>query len=244
MLAGRIKALFLDLDDTLLINDMDSFAPPYFQALVAKVQRWCSAKVFLEALDAGTRAMWHNNGKNGSNAAVFAREFYPRLGRRPEEIQPLLEDFYTHEFESLQAFTAVDPEARPLVELAKQRGYQLAVTTQPIFPLTAILARLRWADVSAEEFRYDFIASYETMSACKPSPRYFSFVLEHLGRAPAECLMVGDSPDADMGAGKQGIKTYWIDRGRVANAASVVCDGQGSLGELRRLIETGRIDEL
>jgi HAD superfamily hydrolase (TIGR01549 family) len=239
-----VKALLFDLDDTLLINDMDTFAPYYFRALAAKVQRLCAPKPFLEALNAATRAMWHNDGSGGTNAEVFRREFFPRVRRKPEELMPLLEDFYARDFEALSPYTDVDPEARVLVSLARQRGYQMAVATQPIFPLAAIKARLRWADVGDEEFAYDFIASYETLSACKPHPRYFGAILQSLGRSPRECLMVGDSPEADMAAGKQGFATFWVDRGRVESPETVVSDARGGLRELITLIETGRIDEL
>ncbi len=239
-----IQALLLDLDDTLLINDMDRFAPHYFQALVAKVRRLCAPKAFLKALDAGTRAMWYNNGTDGTNAQVFSREFFSRLRCKPEQLMPLLEDFYAHDFDALRQYTAVDPDARVLLSLARQRGYRLAVATQPIFPLVAIQARLRWAGVGADEFPYDYIASYETMSACKPHPRYFGTILQTLGLEPQECMMVGDSPEADLAAGRQGFKTFWVDRGRIEKPATVPCDAQGALRELITLIETGRIDEL
>ena len=239
-----MKALLLDLDDTLLINDMDVFAPHYFKALLAKVRKICPPQLFLESLEAATRAVWLNDGQDGTNAEVFRQEFFPRLGRSPEELMPLFEEFYARDFEALRRHTAIDPDARVLVELAFERGHQVAIATQPIFPLSAILARLRWAGVGAEKFHYDFIASYETMSACKPHPHYFATILERLGRAPGECLMVGDSPDSDMAAGKFGLKTFWVQRGRAPVLSAVSCDAQGSLHDLITLIETGGVDEL
>jgi len=239
-----MKALLLDLDDTLLINDMDAFGQHYIKALLAKVRKVCPPQPFLEALEVATRAMLYNDGTNGTNAEVFRQEFFPRIGRSPEELMPLFEEFYAQDFETLRRYTAVDPDARPLVELAFERGYQVAIATQPVFPLAATLARLRWAGVGAEEFPYDFIASYETMSACKPHPHFFATILERLGRAPGECLMVGDSLDADMAAGKWGLKTFWVCRRRESGPAAAPCDLQGSLRDLITLIETGGIDEL
>ena len=243
-MAGRAKrALLLDLDDTLLLNDMEAFAPHYFHALLAKAKERFSPGPFLAALDAGTQAMWRNDGNDGTNAEVFWSVFCARTGRERDQVLPLFDAFYTQEFETLRQYTGVDPQARVLVELALKRGYQVAVATQPVFPLTAILARLRWAGVGAELFDYHFIASYETMRACKPHPHYFASILSHLGRAPEECLMVGDSPSSDMAAGQFGLATFWVDRGQLAEDR-VRCDARGDLGDLLELIQTGRIDDL
>lgn len=241
---SKMKALLLDLDDTLLLNDMETFAAHYFKALLAKTRKVCPAELFMASLEAAMRAMFYNDGTDGTNAEVFAREFFPRIGRSPEELMPLFEEFYAQDFEALRQHTTVLPEARVLVELAFAKGYQVAIATQPMFPLVAIKARLRWAGVGAEEFPYDFIASYETMRACKPHPHYFASILERLGRLPGECLMVGDSPDSDMAAGKLGIKTFWVRRERESESTAVSCDAQGSLRELIALIQTGGVDEL
>lgn len=244
MTPNKIRALLFDLDDTLLINDMEAFARPYFQALMMYMSKVCAARLFMEALQVGTQAMLDNNGQNGVNAQVFAEAFFPRLGRSEQEIMPHLESFYQNEFETLERYTERDPLAREVVSLAFARGYQVAVATQPIFPLTAIRARLRWAGVGDDLFPYDLITSYERMSACKPNPRYFSAVLQCLGRQPEECLMVGDSIEADMPAAQMGIKTFWVDRGRIAAPPTRVANAQGNLANLIQLIETGGIDEL
>ncbi|MBN1401318.1 MAG: HAD-IA family hydrolase [Anaerolineae bacterium] len=249
MTSRPIKALLFDLDDTLLINDIEAFLPHYYRALLTKMSGVCPPTIFLDALNAGTRAMWHNSGTNASNAEVFEQEFFLKLrtggGVRAsrEEILALFDDFYQHEFEALRQYTAVDPHAREAVQLAFDRGYQVAVITQPIFPRAAILSRLRWAEVGAEEFPYHFISSYEVLNARKPQPRFFLSVLEHLGRAPEECLVIGDS-QADMSAGELGIKTFWIDRGRTPGAAQIVSDARGNLSDLIDLMRTGGIDEL
>jgi HAD superfamily hydrolase (TIGR01509 family) len=249
-LANRpIGALLFDLDDTLLINDVEPFLAYYYRALLTKMSDVCPPTIFLDALNAGTRAMFHNNGGNASNAEVFEKEFFLKLrtggGARcsRQEISALFDDFYQNEFEALRQYTAVDPQARRAVEWAFERGYQVAVITQPIFPRVAILSRLRWAEVSAEEFGYHFISSYEMLNACKPHPRFFFSVLQHLGREPDECLVVGDS-QADMAAGELGIKTFWVDRGRTPGAAGMVRDAEGNLADLIELVRTGGIDAL
>ncbi|MCD6521019.1 MAG: HAD family hydrolase [Anaerolineae bacterium] len=238
----RIKALLFDLDDTLLINDVERFMQRYFELLLARMRDLVSPSLFFRAFQQASRAMLYNDGRDGTNAEVFAATFFPLIGKSPEELAPVFEEFFAHDFETLRQYTAADPFARPLMECVFQRGYQVAIATQPFFPRQANLARLRWAQVGAEEFPYSFITSYEVMRACKPHPHYFSSLLQHLGRQAEECLMVGDSPEADMAAGRWGIKTFWVNRSQAPR--SVQCDAQGTLEDLLTLIETGGIDEL
>ncbi len=240
----NIKAVLLDLDDTLLINDMETFSPHYYRALLNKMRGVCPPGAFVEALNQGVRAMVHNDGRQGTNAEVFGREFYRRLDRDPQEIEPILYEFYANEFEELAQYTEPDPVARELVQLLRARGYQIAIATQPLFPRIAIEARLRWAGVGADEFPYDLITSYEIMRACKPRTAYFEAVLQQLGRRAPEALMVGDSPESDMPAGRMGFYTFWVDRGRLAEEPDVASDARGSLSDLYALIETGAINAL
>ena len=241
--SGVVRALLLDLDDTLLINDFEAFLADYFPLLVAKMEAVCPPAQFMGALDAGMRAMLANDGSGGTNAEVFAERFFALLECPPERVMPLLDAFYTDDFELLREHVAPDADARPLVELAFDRGYQVAIATQPVFPLSAIRARLRWAGVGAEVFPYDFVVSYETMSACKPHPYFFQSLLARLGRQPDECLMVGDSLETDMPARLLRLKTFWVNRGQ-SQPEEVTWDAQGNLSDLIRLIETGEIDEL
>ncbi len=239
----RTRALLLDLDDTLLLNDMDTFGNAYYHALVNKMRSHIPPTQFVEALNAGVSAMWRNDGRGATNQDAFMREFFARVDRTPSDIVPLFDEFYRVDYEALRVHTQPDPDARRLVTVARARGYQIAIATQPVFPRTAVLARLRWANVPENEFAYDFCASYEQMSACKPSPVFFRDVLHHLGRAPEECVMVGDSIDSDLAAGKLGIGTFWVDRGRWP-ATDPGADAHGTLGDLIALIESGGLDAL
>ena len=236
-----VKALLLDLDDTLLINDMDVFSSRYFELLVECIQDICPRDRFLAAPMTGTRAMFANDGAQGSNADLFYSEFLPLVGDCADELLPALDAFYAHDFGSLRKWTAVDPDARVLVETAFQHGFQVAIATQPLFPREAVLARLRWAGVSADTFCYDYVACFEEMDACKPQERYFRTICQHLGRQPHECLMVGDSVEADMGAEKHGLRTFWVMRHPPEGRVRVKCNAKGSLRDLINLIESGEI---
>ena len=239
----RIKALLFDLDDTLLVNDMATFTPHYMRALTSRLKKVLPPKQFLRALDIAMRAMFRNDGMSRTNAEVFADAFFPHLDRAPDEIMSAFDAFYAEDYDALSKHVEVDPDARVLMDLVVERGYRVAIATQPVFPLQAILARLRWANVGVSEYHYDFVSCYENMCACKPHPRYFLSIVEHLGCVPQECMMIGDSPEADMPARRLGLKTFWVDRRRTPRYG-ITCDSLGNLRDLINLIKTGKIDEL
>lgn len=237
-----INALLLDLDDTLLINDMALFMEPYFRALAKCMAPLIPMERLMPAILQGTKAMQANDGANGTNAEVFTETFFRQVDTPPDVLMPAFEAFYQQEFQALASLTEPDPMAEAVVNGALAQNLQLVIATQPLFPLIAIEARLAWAGVGTDRYAYDMITSYEIMRACKPHPAFFAQVLETLGRQPQECLMVGDSVTSDMPASRMGIKTFWVDRGRGESYDGA--DAQGSLRDLCELLESGAIHEL
>jgi FMN phosphatase YigB (HAD superfamily) len=230
-----IQALLFDLDGTLLSSSMETFLPPYFEALVAKVAHLVPPQRFIEQIMHSTRVMMANTDPTRTNAQVFASDFFPAIGLPRETLMPIFEDFYAHEYGGLRVHTRPKPQARPVVESAFAAGYQVAIATQPVFPLAAVQQRLEWADVG--DFDYALITSYEKMHSCKPHSVYYEEICAFLGRQPAECLMVGDSLDQDIEpAGRVGLRTFWVTENP---DPAVLADWQGSLTDLQRLIESG-----
>jgi FMN phosphatase YigB (HAD superfamily) len=236
-----VRALLLDLDDTLLINDMEVFSSHYYDLLAARIASICPPYTFFEALRAGTMAMFRNDGTGVSNADLFFAEFLPRVGDCGPALLPALDAFYAEDFDQLGQWTDVDPAARELVDLAGAQGLQLAVATQPVFPRVAIESRLRWAGVGPEACAYDAVSCFEDFDACKPHPRFYSAMCQRLGRQPQECVMVGDSVDADMAASRYGLRTFWVTRRPSVDADQVVCNARGSLQDLIQLLTSGEI---
>jgi len=206
-----LKAILFDLDDTLLGNSMETFIPAYFQALTRYVAHLIPPERLISGLMRGTRAMDANDGNGPTNEEAFATVFYPALGHEPAQLQPIFEQFYAEEFPKLRPLTRPLPEARPLVEWACERGLQVAVATNPLFPRSPIEQRLEWAGVPVTEFDYALVTCYEDMHATKPHPAYYREIIAQLDRQPGECLMVGDDWERDIvPASSVGIPVYWI----------------------------------
>ena len=60
----------------------------------------------------------------------------------------------------------------------------------------------------------DAVAISGVLDVRKPEPGIFEDVCRRLGVAPAHCVMVGDSPEHDVGGGRDaGMRTIWVERG-------------------------------
>jgi FMN phosphatase YigB (HAD superfamily) len=211
MTSPALKALLLDLDDTLIDNPMDTFIPAYFRALESFMADVVAPGRFIEELLNATRAMNRNDGSGPSNEEIFAAAFYPALGVPRAEMEPLLERFYREEFPLLAPLTRPRPAAPKIIEWAQGRGLQVVIATNPLFPRSAIEERMAWGGVGVDQFDYELVTNYENSHATKSNPAYFREIIDTLGRQPEECLMVGDNWGWDVVcAGVAGIPAYWI----------------------------------
>ena len=246
MTSTALKAILLDLDDTLIDNAMETFIPAYFRALEAFVAGMVEPGLFIQELLYATRTMDRNDGTGPSNEEVFAAAFYPALGVAREEIEPLLARFYAEAFPRLEPLTGPRPAAPKVVEWAKDRGLQVVIATNPLFPRTAIEQRMAWGGVGVDRFDYELVTCYENSHATKSSPAYFREIVESLGRRPDECLMVGDNWGWDVVcAGEAGLPAYWIAADGAQPPEPVVpVVGQGDLDAFLAAAEDGSLERI
>jgi len=240
-----LKALLLDLDDTLIDNSMDTFIPAYFRALEAFVAGVVEPGRFIQELLKATRAMDGNDGTGLSNEEVFVAAFFPALGVPREEMEPLLARFYAKAFPRLAPLTGQRPAAPMIVDWAKRRGLQVVIATNPLFPRTAIEQRMAWGGVGVDRYDYELVTCYENSHATKSSPAYFREIADSLGRQPEECLMVGDNWGWDVVcAGEAGIPSFWIaSDGEQPPEPVVPVVGTGDLDAFLAVAESGDLEK-
>jgi hypothetical protein len=91
------------------------------------------------------------------------------------------------------------------------RGWQVAIATNSLFPLTAVNQRLSWAGLSPDEFPFAVIPSFHTFHFAKPDPAYFAELMAKLAWPEGPVVMIGDSFDHDIAAAHQaGLPTFWV----------------------------------
>lgn len=209
MTRGRqVKSLLFDLDGTLIKLDMAAFLPQYFKALGRHAARFIEPEVLIQKIMESTAAMINNLDPKLTNKDVFEQDFTARSGLAAEEFLPLFDSFYDHVFPQLAGEEVQSPRAQEAVKLALERGLEVVVATNPVFPLQAIRERLRWGGFGDTEFT--LITSYENMHFCKPRRQYYKEILRMLGRKPAECWMIGNDVGEDLVAGELGISTFLV----------------------------------
>ena len=209
-MSNTIKAVLFDLDGTLLPMDNDRFTKHYFAALAALFPQ-IPARELVGCILAAVEDITRQPGGD-TNEAKFARAFTARLNRGAwEDMQPIFTRFYENEFNQLGVHFPPATGARLAVDKARQKGYRIALATNPIFPRAATLFRLRWAGFAPDEF--EIITAYEDTCACKPHAAYYHEVLARMGGGllPTQCAMVGNDVREDiLPAKKLGMQTFFL----------------------------------
>lgn len=193
-----ITTLLIDLDDTLLANDMETFIPAYLKLLSQHLDPIVPTEKMIRQLYIGTQAMMNNKNLNKTLAEVFAENFFPVLDVSKEELIPRIESFYAEKFKELKSLTRPIPGADRLISFAMENHYDIAIATNPLFPLTAIEQRLDWAGLPVEQYPFALVTSYETFHYTKPKLEYIAEILAKLGRHPHEAAMIGNDLILDL----------------------------------------------
>lgn len=230
------RTLLFDLDGTLLDLDIDEFLPVYFRALTARFAHLMEPKEFVAKLMASTAAMIQNKDPQVTNEEAFMADFIPRIGLPPEELFPILNDFYANDFGNLHEHARRKPLAAEIIRCALDKGLEVVIATNPVFPHLAINHRLCWAGV--QEFPYQLVTTYEIMHFCKPYPEYYEEILTRLGRDPEECLMIGNDVQEDLTAREIGVKTFLVKDHMInRNGAPPKTDYEGYMEDLYQFIK-------
>ena len=235
------KTILLDLDNTLLGNDMATFLPPYFAALQKRMNPLVADQDLPRAMFAAVQAMQANRDPTVTNYAAFMADFTKRIGLSAAQIQPVMDAFYREAYPRLKQYTTFRPAAPAVVQHLLRVGHQVVIATNPLFVATAITQRLDWAGLS--DFSYTLITHMENSHFSKPDPGYYQEILTKTGSRAETTWMVGDDPINDMAPARTaGLKTWWITD--TADAKRTVdCDARGALAEFLSWIEAGNLGD-
>ncbi len=203
--------LLLDLDDTLLENNIDVFLPKYLAAFAGFVTERIDPDTFVRSLMAGTQAMVKNLVPDCTLKQVFESVFFPLVGIESGSFQAIADRFYAEIFPTLRGQAGPASGAGAFVDEALRRGFRLAITTNPLFPRSAIRQRLEWAGFPADRYRFDLISSYETFHFAKPDVAFFAESLGRIGWPDEMVVVVGDDLKRDIvPANSLGLATYRV----------------------------------
>ena len=233
---NEIKAIFFDLDGTLLPLEQDYFVRQYFKGISTyAAEHGIDAKVFVDATLAGTHDMMKNDGTR-TNTEVFWDKFFSIVGGDRSHIIGILDGYYFDGFKLLKEFTNENPLARAMIEAARGNGRKVVLATNPVFPMQAQIERLSWIGLNESDF--DHITSHENSRFCKPNPKYYLEICEEIGVAPENCLMIGNDESDDMkGASMAGLECFLITDCRIVSNNFVWTGERGSFEQALRMVE-------
>ena len=230
------STLLLDLDGTLLDIEVSFFFGPMVEAMHDLFRDILDMDRFRKGLFGGTEAIMVQPRSDGeTNMDGFNRTFADLTGMPVPEIVQRFQRFYTEVFPTLSRYGRPVAGASDFLERAREEGYTLCLATNPIFPASAVLERLRWSEVDPDLF--PFIPGLENMSTCKPNLNYYLDLASRFDVEPSDCLMVGNDVQQDLPASEAGMGTFLVE-GQVIDRGSsdLKPDARGSLEDLGRCL--------
>ena len=206
-----IKAVLLDLDNTLLRN-------PDRQWVAAFRQQWDRHFAERYGLRQASSALRNAIGSLNREPATYRANSDTMLDAlslelplAKEELTAAVAAFYAIDYVRLKAITAPIALAAELVETLLEQNLLVAIATNPLFPEGATRERIDWAGLSGFESDFAFITHSENMRFSKPSAAYFAETVARVGVEPDETLLVGDSALNDIEpASAIGIHTWQV----------------------------------
>lgn len=204
-----MNTFIFDLDGTLLpMPSQEMFLDTYMNALSKKIQtQGLAPQAIVKAVWTSTGSMLNNDGTK-TNEQRFWESFSNLVGEGAMDLEPVFESFYRNEFIEAKATTYHQPLATKCISLLKEKGYQVVLATNPLFPQIATYTRMEWAGLNPEDF--ERITTYENSSFCKPNLEYYTEILNQIHKSPEECIMIGNDVKEDMCAAKLGMDTFLL----------------------------------
>lgn len=190
-----IKAVFFDLDGTLLPLDEKKFIDTYFTLLCTRmIDYGFEPQALSKVIWEGTMAMFKNDGKV-LNEEVFWNVFERHYGKEKRLNKEIFDEFYTNEFRKVQTTCEDNPLAKDIINKCHELNLITVLSTNPLFPKVGTLTRMSFVNLKEDDF--DYVTSYENSRYCKPNPKYFMELLKMFNLKPEEVIVFGNNTFED-----------------------------------------------
>ena len=234
---NKITTVLFDLDGTLIGMNQDEFVKEYFSSVVDHLSSYgYDASITERALYKAVKAMFINDGTI-TNKERFERVFIGEIGGCADAIASL-EDYYNGAFVEVISTTCYEyPRAQEVLNRVKNKGLRAILATNPLFPEVATIQRMAIGGFLPRDFEY--VTTGENSSYTKSSPMYFRELLDKLGIAPEECVMIGNDTKDDISATELGIPVFFLTDGLInTSGVDLARYPHGSIDELLDFIDS------
>jgi HAD superfamily hydrolase (TIGR02253 family) len=210
---AMFKAIFFDLDDTLLDTHLT-----YREALAetcsvaARRRAGLHAERLAEVYHEVSAAMWRSfdlGQMKDSAAEVRVRVWTEALRQLGIEDEAMVADLADHYGAGRQASYRLFPDVLSTLDRLHRR-FHLGIITNGMTEIQ----RNKIQRLGIEPY-FDTVLISQEVGCLKPDPRIFELALARVPCRPEEAVMIGDSPDRDVaGARAVGMHALWVRTGR------------------------------
>lgn len=241
-----IKAVLLDLDDTLIESNTSEFFPKYLGALGEFAAQLGATDKVVDRIMASYATALHNVDPLETLKEKFLPIMASSSRRSTDEVERIFASFYRDCFGSLKPYIKPKPLTRELLNWLNDYDYQTVVATNPGLPESAIYQRMAWGGIPVHEESFALVTTLETMHFGKPHLEYYEEIMARIASGPGEAIMVGDDWENDIApAASAGIHTFWIrDEGHAIPDPNTHVSAIGSYKQFVDRVKGGWLDEL
>ena len=117
-------------------------------------------------------------------------------------------DYYINEFNELGASVKPYNGLNEVLLNLKEKGYQLILATNPLFPPIATQNRIKWAGIDSDVFSH--ITTYDNSYYSKPNIKYYQEIFDDFEMLPDESIMIGNDMIEDLVITELGCDIYIV----------------------------------
>lgn len=200
---GQLKAVCLDVDDTLL--DTQRASRQGLRELVGTDRAW---PVWERTTDHYYARFVNDELDFDAMCVERTKAFFAAFGEQIDDTEAARRE--SVRMAAMQSAWGLFDDARPCLDWLRDSGVRLAVITNaPSTYQRKKIAAVGLADV------FDAVVISGEVGVAKPDPRIFRTACDALGLRPDEVAHVGDRLDTDArGAARAGLHGVWLDRSR------------------------------
>ncbi|HMB20804.1 MAG TPA: HAD family hydrolase [Spirochaetota bacterium] len=255
------KAILLDLDDTLILEEPLALEAFFASAELLYQSRGIDRDKFVESIRNRARELWHSLPTRPYTKRVAISSWeglwadFTAPGPEQEQLRELKEYYQVHSWERALADFGIKDEALahtlsntfreerrkrhhlfddaiPLLDTLKEK-YPLALVTNG----SPCLQREKIKGSGIGHY-FDSITISGDLDTRKPEKEVFHAALDGVNAQPNEAVMIGNSLDSDiLGANRLGIYSIWLNRYNHPNDTEIIPDAEiRSLSEIESII--------
>ncbi len=255
------KAILLDLDDTLILEEPLALEAFFASAELLYQSRGIDRDKFVESIRNRARELWHGLPTRPYTKRVAISSWeglwadFTAEGTEQEQLRELKEYYQVHSWERALADFGIADEvlARTLSTTFREErrkrhhlfddAIPLLEKLQGTYPLALVtngspcLQREKIKGSGIGHY-FDSITISGDLYTRKPEKEVFHAALDGVNAQPHEAVMIGNSLDSDiLGANQLGIYSIWLNRDNQPNDTGIIPDAEiRSLSEIYPII--------